>query len=282
MGAFIQCAQLGLQPGRALGEAWLIPYNNKKKGEDGRWHKVPEVNLQFGYKGLQKLSCQGSDLVDVKSVAVYENEEFIYEEGLETRLIHKPVLDAKKRGDLKAAYAVGIPRDPETEKPFRVLGKDEIEKRRKCGAGNSDAWENWYDQMAKKTAVRALCDQLPKSASMAMACRLDDAAHEGASQELSELFDPKSLPDGVELVAGTSEATTVAESHAEADRAKAAQTDDDVRALIKEKCAWLVKANVKPEDAMGGMTEAQAMKLSGDELWAALDMLVEFEASKAS
>lgn len=282
MGSFIQCAQLGLQPGKALGEAWLIPYNNSKKDADGRWHKVREVNLQLGYKGLQKLACQGTDLIDVKSVAVYENEEFIYEEGLQTRLIHKPVLDESKRGELKAAYAVGIPKDPNAEKPFRVLGKDEIEKRRKYGAENSDAWNNWYDHMAKKTAVRALCDQLPKSANMAVACRLDDTAHDGVSQDLADLFDAqKALPEGIDLVAGTEEATTIAGIHAEADRAKAAQTDDDIRAIIKDRCEYFRKVNLDPENAMGGMREAQALQLNGDELAAALDMLIDFEASKA-
>src|SRR5262245_29341353 len=50
VGAIIQSSQLGLEPDGELGEAYLIPYRNNKKGGQR------EVQFQTGYKGLLKLA----------------------------------------------------------------------------------------------------------------------------------------------------------------------------------------------------------------------------------
>ncbi len=47
MGALMNAAQLGLEPNTPLGQAYLIPYENKRKIK-GEWTKVPEVQFQLG------------------------------------------------------------------------------------------------------------------------------------------------------------------------------------------------------------------------------------------
>jgi len=49
MGAVVHCSQLGLEPNTPLGHAYLIPFDNRKKG-------VTEVQIVLGYKGLIDLA----------------------------------------------------------------------------------------------------------------------------------------------------------------------------------------------------------------------------------
>ena len=53
LGAVIQCAQLGLEPG-VLGHAYLIPFEKKKYNRETRQYETErvDVNVVFGYPGL--------------------------------------------------------------------------------------------------------------------------------------------------------------------------------------------------------------------------------------
>lgn len=50
-GAILQCAQLGLEPGAALGHCYLLPFGNGK-AKDGR----PNAQLIIGYRGMLDLA----------------------------------------------------------------------------------------------------------------------------------------------------------------------------------------------------------------------------------
>lgn len=79
--ALMNAAQLGLEPNTPLGQAYLIPYRNKKKG-------VVECQFQIGYKGLIDLVYRNENVQTIQAQAVYENDVFEYELGLESKLRH--------------------------------------------------------------------------------------------------------------------------------------------------------------------------------------------------
>ena len=57
LGAIMQCAQLGLEPGGALGHAYLIPFDKRQK-VNGRWETVStEAQLIIGYRGMIDLAA---------------------------------------------------------------------------------------------------------------------------------------------------------------------------------------------------------------------------------
>jgi recombination protein RecT len=60
MGAIMTCCQLGLEPGSALGHAYLIPFENTKK-------RIVEVQLILGYKGMIDLARRSGQIRSMRS-----------------------------------------------------------------------------------------------------------------------------------------------------------------------------------------------------------------------
>lgn len=74
LAALLNSAQLGLEPNTPLGQAYLIPYKN---------HGKLECQFQIGYKGLIDLAYRNGQMQTIQAQAVYENDEFFYEYGVE-------------------------------------------------------------------------------------------------------------------------------------------------------------------------------------------------------
>ena len=89
VGAMMTAAQLGCEVNTPLGQAYLIPRWNSKKGST-------ECQFQIGYKGLIDLAYRSGEVSTISAHVVYENDEFEYELGLEPVLKHKPAM--KDRG----------------------------------------------------------------------------------------------------------------------------------------------------------------------------------------
>ena len=90
LAALMNAAQLGLEPNTPLGQAYLIPYNNKG---------TMECQFQIGYKGLIDLGYRNPQIQIISAQAVYENDEFEYELCLTPKLEHRPALG--ERGDVR-------------------------------------------------------------------------------------------------------------------------------------------------------------------------------------
>ena len=84
MGAVMQAAQLGLEPG-LIGHCYFVPFWNNKK-------KQREVQFIIGYKGMIDLARRSGHIESIYAHCVYENDEFEYELGLHPKLVHKPAL----------------------------------------------------------------------------------------------------------------------------------------------------------------------------------------------
>lgn len=86
-GALMTCAQLGLEPGGALGEAYLLPFYNREA-------RAYEVQLIIGYQGMIKLFWQHPLAAGLDAQVVYEADEFEFAYGLDPVLRHVPALGA--------------------------------------------------------------------------------------------------------------------------------------------------------------------------------------------
>ena len=71
LGAVMQAAQLGLEPG-LMGHCYLLPFKNSKKG-------ITEVQFIIGYKGMIDLARRSGHIQSIYAHAVYEKDEFEYE-----------------------------------------------------------------------------------------------------------------------------------------------------------------------------------------------------------
>lgn len=173
IGAVIQAAQLGLEPGGALGHCYLIPFNNRKKGRK-------EVQFIVGYRGMLDLVRRAGIASNVIARAVYSNDEFSYEFGLEEKLIHKPK-PFDKDAKLSYVYAVAFMKDG--TKVFDVMAAEDVEGiRKRSSSAESGPWVSDYEAMAKKTVIRRLFKYLPASIEMTTAIGLDELADAGESQ----------------------------------------------------------------------------------------------------
>ena len=166
LGAIMQCAQLGLEPGGALGHAYLLPFENRKKG-------ITEVQFIVGYRGMIDLARRSGQILSIEARVVYAADQFSVKLGLNPDLTHEPEWDAPDRGPLRFVYAVAKLKDGGTQ--FEVMSRAEIERvRAKSKAGQAGPWVDHYEEMAKKTVIRRLFKYLPVSIELATAVEQDE------------------------------------------------------------------------------------------------------------
>jgi len=161
-------AQLGLSLAPAMGQAYLVPFKDKKRG-------VLEATFIPGYRGLIALAVQSGLVERIVGRAVYQGDDFYYSYGLHEDLRHVPTRG--ERGPLMASYAVAWLRGS-SQPTFVVCELADLEKVQSRGG----PWETHKPEMAAKTAIRRLAKLLPLSAedrasqSLAAAVAIDDLA----------------------------------------------------------------------------------------------------------
>lgn len=175
LGAIMQCAQLGLEPGGTLGHAYLLPFENRKKG-------ITEVQFIVGYRGMLDLARRSGQIISIEARAVYAADRFHVALGLNPDLTHEPDWEAAERGPLRFVYAVAKLKDGGTQ--FEVMSRAEIERvRSQSKAGQNGPWVTHFDEMAKKTVIRRLFKYLPVSIELATAVGLDEQSEAGQHQD---------------------------------------------------------------------------------------------------
>jgi recombination protein RecT len=197
LGAIMQCAALGLEPGGALGHCYLIPFENRRQNRT-------DVQFIVGYRGMIDLARRSGQIVSLEARAVYAKDKFEVELGLDSRIVHKPDWDAEDRGDITFVYAVAKLRDGGIQ--FDVMSRREIERVRNASAGYRVAedvakkynktpdspWHSHFEEMAKKTVVRRLFKYLPVSIEIQRAVGLDEQAEIGLPQDTPLLLEQDS------------------------------------------------------------------------------------------
>lgn len=191
LGAVMQAAQAGLEPD-AFGSCYLVPFNNKKKGPDGKEYWVKEVQLVIGYKGLIELVRRSGQVTSIVANEVYENDEFEFEYGLNEKLYHKPKLDGD-RGNLKCFYAYA--RFKDGGYAFTVMSveqinqiRDKFSKSRKNGEIYGP-WKDHYESMAKKTVIKQLIKYMPISVEIQNQIVMDETVHSSFKEEPKPIYE---------------------------------------------------------------------------------------------
>ena len=158
LGAVMQASILGFEPVAALGQCYLLPFNNTQTGKK-------EVQFIIGYRGMLDLTRNSGQIKDIYAQVVYSNDTFSYEFGLEPKLTHKPALT--DRGSLIFVYAVAHFNNGGYA--FDVMSKHDVDKIKNMSKAGNSKYSPWnsgfYDEMAKKTVLRRLFKMLPTSVS---------------------------------------------------------------------------------------------------------------------
>jgi len=162
--AVLQAAELGLEPGGALGHAYLVPYGQS-------------CTFIPGYRGLIELARRSGEIESIEAHVIRERDTYEVEFGLDPKLQHKPFLDGDA-GGLKLVYAVARLKGGQVQ--TEVMTKAQVDAiRARSRSGNNGPWVTDYEEMARKTVVRRLCKYLPlspeKAEALAGALAADDA-----------------------------------------------------------------------------------------------------------
>jgi recombination protein RecT len=195
LGAIFTCAQLGLEPGNALGHCYLIPYRD-------------ECQFQIGYKGMIDLARRSGQIRALSARRVYENDHFEYTYGLHEDIVHKPARG--ERGELTHVYAVA--RFADGGEQFEVMDRYELEDIRDGSQGYQTAikynkkdtpWISSFDEMCRKTVIRRMFKYLPVSIELVKAASLDERADRGQRQEtdIDHLLLPAEAPEAPPAIA---------------------------------------------------------------------------------
>lgn len=150
LGAMMTAAQLGLEPNTPLGQAYLIPFNNRGK---------MECTFQMGYKGLIDLAYRSGEVSIIQAHTVYSNDEFTYELGLDPQLKHIPA--KSDRGEPVAFYAMFKTKDGGYG--FQVMSIDDVKAhaRKFSKSFGNGPWQTNFEEMAKKTVLKKVLKYAP-------------------------------------------------------------------------------------------------------------------------
>lgn len=250
VGAIIQCSQLGLEPGNAMGHVYLIPFWNSKRG-------VKEVQVIPGYRGLIDLARRSGQIVSISARVVYSNDIFDYAYGLDERLEHIPARG--DRGDITYVYAVAKLKDGGHQ--FEVMDMDQIGK----VAKTTGPWKTHFDEMCRKTSIRRLFKYLPVSIEIAKALDMIDAEETGESQNNSAVFSDS----GIQLDWTPPEPVTTPQAIAEAGTKDVAEQQRlDVLDRVEKKIATRMQGGQEASDIeqligrkLDGITELKIEQL---------------------
>lgn len=192
LGAVLQCAQLGLEPGSALGHCYLLPFGNGR-AKDGK----PNCQLIIGYRGMIDLARRSGQIVSLNAYCVREKDDFNYELGLHPDIKHRPT-SAADPGPVTYVYAVAVLKGGGVQ--FEVMSRAEIEAiRSKSQAGDKGPWVTHWDEMARKTVVRRLFKYLPVSIEAVRAVEIDEKTDRGEAATADDVYAATFVDKGQEI-----------------------------------------------------------------------------------
>lgn len=163
-GALLTASALGLEPG-VNGEAWLVPYNDRKRG-------IVECQLIIGYQGIAKLFWQHPRAQGIKAEAVYSNDKILeFSKGTGGRFRYQPTFG--DRGDIVCYYAE-VTISGVAEPQWDVFTPEQIAKLRRGKVGPKGDIPDPERWMERKTALKQVLKLAPKSTRLDLAIRADE------------------------------------------------------------------------------------------------------------
>lgn len=164
LGAILQASHLGLDLTPELGQAYLVPYKDTKKGE-------VNAEFQIGYRGLVSLMIDTGMISHVEAHVVHENDNFDIELGVDPKLTHKPEFNGD-RGDIVLVY--GVITYTNGNKRFDWMNKKDVyslRARSKSYKSDFSPWKTDEAEMWRKSILKRMSkmEKMPMDKIMGLA-----------------------------------------------------------------------------------------------------------------
>lgn len=172
----MQIVQIGLNPNKLFGQAYVVPFKLKNGGETAQ--------LQIGYKGLISLGMKNG--WKFRAVAVYDCDDFSLEfNGLDDKIHFAPNYNERSDddGDWVFNHLVGVivyAKDSSDNVFSEFVSKKKLEKLRLKSQNQSKKdkleyiWLDWAEEMYKAKALKYVASRLPINDRLAEAVSAED------------------------------------------------------------------------------------------------------------
>lgn len=143
----------------SLGYAYIVPFNNSYKDDDGNWRKRMEANFIIGYKGMIQLCLRTGAYSRVPDAVDVREGELVSYDRLTGDCEFKWEEDEEKREKLPIiGYAGYFRLKNGAEKTIYMTVKqiEAHERKNRKGRDMGKGWKDDFDAMAKKTVIRKL------------------------------------------------------------------------------------------------------------------------------
>ena len=172
----MQIVQIGLNPNKLFGQAYVVPFKLKNGGETAQ--------LQIGYKGLISLGMKNG--WKFRAVAVYDCDDFSLEfNGLDDKIHFAPNYNERSDddGDWVFNHLVGVivyAKDSSDNVFSEFVSKKKLEKLRLKSQNQSKKdkleyiWLDWAEEMYKAKALKYVASRLPINDRLAEAVSVED------------------------------------------------------------------------------------------------------------
>lgn len=181
--AIVNVASVGLSLNPAMKLAYLVP-------RDGI------ACLDISYIGLVKLATDSGGVLAVSAICVRANDRFEYRGPFEMPgHTFDPFASAETRGEIVGVYtaaklASGIQID--------TMSREELNKIRLKSKAKSGPWFDWFEEMAKKSAIKRASKMWPRTERLAAAEAILNE-HEGIDLEPQEKIVEEYVEDTPEI-----------------------------------------------------------------------------------
>lgn len=205
MRCMMEAAVIGVRPGGFMGRGWLVPRWNSKVN-NGRGQKPGAYELSFdpGWRGLADVARRSKVVARIEAHVVYQRDTFRVTKGTNPTVIHDPYDGDDDPGEVRAAYAVAFFADNTTQ--AEVVRRRDLDKIMAASSSKDPKtgkpvgpWVDWYEEMARKSAVRRLCKYLPTDEELEYALEVATRAEMTPEGAVPELADPDHLPRAKKL-----------------------------------------------------------------------------------
>jgi recombination protein RecT len=154
----LKAASFDLPIDQNLGYAYIVPFKNSKKNEDGTWSKKMEASFILGWKGMHQLALRTGAYKTINVIDIREGELKNYNRLTEEVDIEF-IEDENEREQKAIIGYVGYYRLVNgAEKTIYMTIKqiENHEKKNRKGDYMGKGWRDDFDAMARKTVYRRL------------------------------------------------------------------------------------------------------------------------------
>lgn len=170
MKAIINIALTGITLNPVLKLAYLVPRDK-------------QVCLDFSYRGLLKIVYDAKVVKSINCQIIHENDLVSIELGTNQKINHSPAL--QNRGKIIGCYSVATLFDDTNH--IEIMNHEDIQKIKSTSKAKSGPWQNWEEEMIRKSVIKRQFKYLPVPENVLIAVQADNEANHELKNEALEL-----------------------------------------------------------------------------------------------